>query len=892
MTIMTQIEFQVGAKAARLIGRENIADVDGALIELIKNAYDADATCVWVDFYMPFPDIPDKAPVSRFVEQLSEEELQFASECYDEEKRFWKKKKDLPEEHQNRLRNILFSHNRIIVADNGCGMSADIVRSAWMYIGTSNKEYDIKSEKGRTKTGAKGIGRFALDKLSKESTMYTRAAASTQTVRWNMNWEQFANAKLISEVKAQLGEQPDEYLNVVKGMLGEDCPAFKEHDWSTGTVIVLNPVREAWSERLFKKVNTNLKSINPIGSVDRFEVTVKNHFYPDYHYKTEKVAIDPDDYDYRIKAAYDGKETLSIKLLRNEVDLTKKSVVIEKYGQSTRKSLDEFWARKKLQTDGYRKEDYREELVFNRNVQDILPTDSLEKIKRVGIFEAELYFLRNTNSGSPAIIKRAAAGRRKKLLGQFSGVKLYRDEFKVRPYGDEGSMYDWLGMGERVQKSPAAVSAQRGAWRVRSNQMIGWVKIGRESNPYLEDMANREGIALTDTYYIFVSLLQECLKVFEFDRQYIYREYARWTEEIEERLSEYAEKVMAEAARRAAEAAQRAAETASSEKERQQAEQQQEEHKQPEQGQNEDYEQEQDQQREQEKNQESDTGEERTDSPDQGGRKSGFTEDEMFGTVYKLMQKSDKELKSKQIQQILSSSGVIINTFFHEFSAMNTQFHVQAPQIRSRVNYILKGKEYEGLPAYNPYTRIDTLEKNDRITAAFLDVVMDGLKKDSLNLKEESLRKLIVEILDKWSLLLADKNISINPEIFEETDMEDFMRIALVDLYMILNNFILNSAWFLERSHNPKREISFQIIKEQNQLYLTMENNGPPLPEQYRDNPDMIFELGETSKEGGTGLGLWVVKEAVERNNGTISVMNKEEGFGLEIIWSRPERRI
>lgn len=46
MTDMQKIEFSVGAKAARLIGRENIADVDGALIELIKNAYDADASCV------------------------------------------------------------------------------------------------------------------------------------------------------------------------------------------------------------------------------------------------------------------------------------------------------------------------------------------------------------------------------------------------------------------------------------------------------------------------------------------------------------------------------------------------------------------------------------------------------------------------------------------------------------------------------------------------------------------------------------------------------------------------------------------------------------------------------------------------------------------------------
>ena len=54
---MKKVQFSVAAKAARLIGRENIADVDGALIELIKNAYDADASCVLVKMDIPFPEI-------------------------------------------------------------------------------------------------------------------------------------------------------------------------------------------------------------------------------------------------------------------------------------------------------------------------------------------------------------------------------------------------------------------------------------------------------------------------------------------------------------------------------------------------------------------------------------------------------------------------------------------------------------------------------------------------------------------------------------------------------------------------------------------------------------------------------------------------------------------
>lgn len=847
---MQQVEFQVGAKTARLIGRENIADVDGALIELIKNAYDADATCVYVDFFMPFPDIPDRAVVGDFSDYLSESELFFVQNCYEQKKGEWIKKRTLSEQEQDALREILFSHNRIIVADNGSGMSLDIVKNVWMYIGTSNKEYNSMSDKGRIKTGAKGIGRFALDKLSTQSVMYTKDRTAQEVLIWGMDWEQFENAKLIGDVKAQLDFSRAGYRKIVEKMLGEKNPVLVEHNWSTGTLIQLAPIREAWSMRLFQKVNANLKSINPIGSADRFEVIVNNHFFSEYNYQTEEVSIDGDDYDYRIKAEYDGRECLSIRLLRNEVNLSKKYITVEKYETTQKRSLEEFWTREKLQRKGYQKEDYDKEITIKRNVQDILPLDGLEKIQRVGPFTAEMYFLRNMNN-EHAIMKKVAVKKRKNLLNQFSGVKLYRDNFKVRPYGDVGAMYDWIGMSERAQKSSISVANQTGSWRVQPYQMIGLVKIGRESNPYLEDMANREGIALTDTYYIFVSLLQECLKEFEFDRQYIYREYAKWVKTIEDEMAGYKTKIMLEASRRA-ESFKRNAKVS-------------------------------------EKVDQVTSGEEESGIK----QKNGFSEEEMFDTVYEIMKESERELNSKQIQQILSSSGIMLNTFFHEFNAINTQFHVEASQIRSRINYILKGKGYEGLAAYNPYSRIDSLERNDMVTAAFLDVIMDGLKKENLKVQNNSLKKMLMEILSKWEVLLKEKHILIRLVWDENEKIKDDMPIALVDMYIILNNFILNSAWFLEQEHNQEREISFSLKEAENELYFLLENNGPVLAEKYRGNPDKIFELGETSKEGkGTGLGLWVVKETVERNDGTISVMDKPKGFGLKIIWKKGDSNV
>lgn len=116
---MKEVNFSVAAKAARLIGRENIADVDGALVELIKNAYDADATCVLVKLEIPFPDIPNVLDLPLATEVLSKEDLNAVMTFYKEKDDEIIKKVDLTEQQQRELRNILFSYNKIVIADNG-----------------------------------------------------------------------------------------------------------------------------------------------------------------------------------------------------------------------------------------------------------------------------------------------------------------------------------------------------------------------------------------------------------------------------------------------------------------------------------------------------------------------------------------------------------------------------------------------------------------------------------------------------------------------------------------------------------------------------------------------------------------------------------------------------
>ncbi|MBD5540972.1 MAG: sensor histidine kinase [Lachnospiraceae bacterium] len=839
---MENINFEVGAKAARLIGRENIADGDGALIELVKNAYDADATCVCVWFDMPFPYVPTEISAQKLQQILSEEDRKEILKYYDESiEGEFHKKSELTEEETNKIRQLFAKYNCLVVADNGVGMSLSDVKTKWMYIGTSDKEVNYTSGKGRIKTGAKGIGRFALDKLSVVSRMLTKCEED-RLIDWRINWEQFENSKLLNQITAELNQTENTYIQTVRNILGNRFQeAFTDkHDWTKGTTIILSPIREEWSMRLFEKVNTNLKSINPLGTVDPFKVYVCNRYYPEYDYETADVSISVKDYDYKIKVSFDGEKMLSVKLRRNEVDVHRKYVQFKKFKKKV--SLDSFWSRPYFQNDRCHREQYEQEVLFDRDMTKVLDDDPA-KIRNVGSFKAELYFVKNQGSDAE-IIKGVKAKSRKELLAKFSGVKIYRDKFKVRPYGDDGTYFDWLELGKRQADSPGGVGSESGSWRVLAYQLIGQVQIGRELNPALYDMANREGLTQNDEYQIFVDILQEAIRIFETDRQGFYREYTRWHKEIEKTFGVDAN-IRADAIANV----EMYGETRSSDLGCKDSK-----------------------------------GENAEDNHEESNRQEGkYTDEEYQKTVYNLMKEVEEVLNAKQILQLLSSSGLILNTFFHEFKGVQAHYGSRAAQLRHRVNYMIENKNIQPGFVYDPFIIIDKMESTDEMLALWLKVAMEGTQKDKLQLKKVCLGSEIAKIIKTWEELLVSKDILV--ELSDNTDSEKKYMIAHADLYIILNNFLLNSVYFLEKKKNPERMIKIILQEQEDYFYLNLWNNGPELDEKYKDVQNRIFELGETSKNPaeGTGIGLWIMRETIERYDGTIAVSDLAQGFGLDI---------
>ncbi len=815
---MEKIKFNVSSKTARLIGRENISDLNGAIIELVKNAYDADADSVYIKFNIIFENIPEKIVISETKNFFNEEEYNMLTSFYEQKGDILIRKSILTDKQEQTLKSLLFSKNNIIILDNGSGMNENIIKTIWMNIGTSDKEINTYSKKGRIKTGAKGIGRFALEKLSQETTVYSKTE-NDKLVYWNLDWMQFDEKGLLDEINADVGVLDSNFYDIVSQYISSSELKQKNIMLNSGTLIILSGTREIWGDRIYNRINNNLNSINPFGNVDTFNVYINNVIKKEYDYSPQNTFLSVEDYDYMINAEYDGEKNICITLTRNEVDLLsieEQRVINDKVYKF---NINDFWKREAFRKSPYKKEEYSSTFVEKYDVLDLMSKATLEEIKKIGKFNLQLYFLKSGKSEFN-IIKDIKVNRRKKLLSSFSGIKIYRDNFKVRPYGEEGPMYDWLQLGSRVQSSPAGITHPSGAWRVNTYQLIGNVNISRINNPNLMDMANRESLALNDTYYLFVELIQNIISKFEYDRQYIYREYGLWLKKNIDAITPTAviQKSVVD---------------------------------------------------EKEKNQKSEFD---------------FSKEEYKEAIYQTVSDKKKSIDTQRIMMNFSSVGVTANTFAHEMKSISTNLSSRNKQLKICIDNILQNKEFDGPDFLNPYIPLENGEKNDILLSKWLKLIMDSVSKTNSKFEKISLLDFFKELYDDWNGLLEKKSIKLS--ISDENDC--YVNCEKTDLYLVFNNLILNSAYFLEQEINGnERSIDIYFKEAKDDIIFIFKNNGPKLDKKYDSTPDIIFEAGETTKDNGTGLGLWICKDSVQRNNGEIHVVPCDIGFKIEIKWPK-----
>lgn len=228
-----------------------------------------------------------------------------------------------------------------------------------------------------------------------------------------------------------------------------------------------------------------------------------------------------DDFDYKIVAHADADQNVNIRIYRNEYN-------VEAIPLS-------FYNRENQQEHPYRREDFmRGYWAATRTFAQLIPgfrdSDVDGVLAKIGTFDFVFYYLKRSatkNDEARFFYRQCPYNLRKSWLDKFGGIKLFRDNFRVRPYGEKNdSAFDWLGIGMRKNNSPAGIAKKQGGYRVESENIAGSILISRLANIDFEDKSSREGLQENKTFAIFKQIIIGIIRIFEDDRALIARELA------------------------------------------------------------------------------------------------------------------------------------------------------------------------------------------------------------------------------------------------------------------------------------------------------------------------------------------------------------------------------
>lgn len=414
-----------------LLGDELIGSDSLAIFELVKNSYDADAENVWVNFL------------------------------------------DLNQPNQ-----------KIIIEDDGHGMSNKIIQDVWLTIGTDFKRGKNRKESkkfNRISFGNKGVGRLAVHKLAKKITLETQTEGELFSSRLSIDWKELIESKeFIQDLEVDI----------------EDVPEIL-FDKGHGTRIILqNLTTKKWTKRALKDLVRKINNIkNPFNPNSNFNLTVKaNDFHQDWIDEvTEGENILKDSlYKFEFKI-YNSND--------NDEDFAKFEW---QYEFSPSKDLKLNFNRKEneLANKSFNIGDIFKEIDSEKNINFFLKNKDLNEIGHI----TGKFFVFNQNN---IILNKTFGGQNqavKAFIKENCGVKIFRDNIRVYNYGEQYD--DWLGLDlDKIQ---------RAGDHFGKKVTIGVIELDlKSSNEGLIEKTNREGFI--DNYYFqkFQALIKEVFYLFE-----------------------------------------------------------------------------------------------------------------------------------------------------------------------------------------------------------------------------------------------------------------------------------------------------------------------------------------------------------------------------------------
>ncbi len=455
------------ARLLTMLGEQLIKNEQIALAELIKNSYDADADWVKISF-------------NGFGENME-----------------------------------ILPSSQIIIEDNGCGMTPEIIEKSWMNPATPNKK-TIDGEEVRTPDkkriiqGEKGIGRFAILKLGRKITITTRPKKSSEEYIINYDLSAYDDDFL-----SKNGETQELFIDDISIDVNTQIPTVNvEREVKInhrvfypgndkGTKIVISNLKGEWTKNKVLDVNKESQKLESI--FDKI-------FGKESNSNIEIGFVTNDD---RVKISDKTINQLS-ELLNNNAVLKITDGVYNERNQYFDFKLN--GNKIKLELDDPRISGltiFKDYFLSNKT----LFGESVRKVSTCGDFGFNFFiFDLNADKESKYYLDKT-----EKELIKDHRIYLYRDKIRVAPYGDSND--DWIGTDRKraVGKAGGYLS---------NDQVVGFVDISKKNNPKLKDKTNREGlIEAGSATKDFITLLHTFLL---FIRQHPYKQYQQRIEQEKE----------------------------------------------------------------------------------------------------------------------------------------------------------------------------------------------------------------------------------------------------------------------------------------------------------------------------------------------------------------------
>jgi signal transduction histidine kinase len=322
----------------------------------------------------------------------------------------------------------------IEIRDNGHGMTTEVIQKAWLEPATSFKREQRegvergKSPEGRVLLGEKGIGRFAIDKLGKKCKIVSHVKNEAHETTLLIDSESY--------------DREDLYLDEIKNRWEIVRPPKEFPKSEQGTIIQISQLRTKYSLESVEKIHRALsRLISPAAIHEKlaFAIQFNCKECPELTGRVEN-PIPLSRAPYSIKGSVDSSGIFSY---------------IIKDGP--------------MESSDLTKLDHRTKELFRKREPECGP------------FSVTIYAWER----SPADLKQAGIDEvGLQYLKENFGIRLYRDGFRVLPYGETDD--DWLDLDSRRVQNPTL--------RIGRNRILGWVQISREQNLGLRDKTSREGI--------------------------------------------------------------------------------------------------------------------------------------------------------------------------------------------------------------------------------------------------------------------------------------------------------------------------------------------------------------------------------------------------------------